>query len=106
MRPSVALVILALALTTYLTRAPLLIWLGARRLPGWLERCFATLPVAILIALALPLVVLSDGRLAGPLRAEVAGAVVAAVVGRYRENLLLPVAAAVAVVAAIRALVR
>lgn len=105
MRPGLLLIVL-LAVVTYLTRAPLLIWLGRRNLPGWLERCFAALPITILTALAVPLVVLPEGRLAGPFRPEIVGAVLAAVVARYTGNLLVPVAVAVVVVACLRAVIR
>ena len=44
---------------TYLTRAPLLFALARRRLPGWVERYFAALPIA-----------LADGPRAAPGRAR------------------------------------
>ena len=50
-----------MGVATYLTRAPLLLALARRRLPGWLERYFAALPIALLTALALPLVLLAPG---------------------------------------------
>lgn len=106
MRPGLVLIIGILAVATYLTRAPLLIWLGRRRLPPWLERCFAALPIAILTALAIPLVLLSQGRLGSPIRPEVVGAIVVAAVARYTGNLLIPVAVGVVVVAGLRALAR
>jgi hypothetical protein len=56
----------AMGVATYLTRAPLLLVLARRQLPGWLERYFAALPIALLTALALPLVLLPSGQVVAP----------------------------------------
>lgn len=102
MRPGLVLTFAAMGVATYLTRAPLLLVLARRRLPGWLERYFAALPIALLTALALPLLLLVDGRLAvwDP---QVPGAVAVAWLARRSGNLLLSVAAGVVLVAALRA---
>jgi branched-subunit amino acid transport protein len=93
-----------MGVATYLTRAPLLLVLARRRLPPWLERYFAALPIALITALALPLVLLADGRPAAATDPRIAAAVVVAVLARRTGNLLLSVAAGVVLVAAARAL--
>ena len=103
MRPSIVLTFAAMGVATYLTRAPLLLFLARRRLPGWLERYFAALPIALLTALALPLLVLAEGRL-GLWDPQVPGAVLVAWLARRTGNLLLAVAAGVVLVAGLRAL--
>lgn len=106
MNPDIAVVIVLIAVATYLTRAPLLVWLGRRSLPGWLERCFAVMPIAILVALAVPPVLLVHGRFAGVLRPELLGAALAAWIARRTQNLLIPVTVAVLTVACLRGLMR
>jgi branched-subunit amino acid transport protein len=101
-RPGLLLTFLGMGVATYLTRVPLLLVLAHRRLPGWLERYFAALPIALLTALALPLLVLADGRLA-PWDPQVPGALVVAWIARRSGNLLLAVAAGVILVATLRA---
>jgi branched-subunit amino acid transport protein len=103
MRPGLVLTFAAMGAATYLTRAPLLILLARRRLPGWLERYFAALPIALLTALAVPLVLFADGRPAlwDP---QIPGAVLVAWLARRTGSLLLAVAAGVVLVALLRAL--
>jgi branched chain amino acid efflux pump len=93
----------AMGVVTYLTRAPLLLVLARRRLPGWLERYFAALPIALLTALALPMVLLPSGEVVAPWAPEIPGAVVVALLARRTGNLLLSVAAGVLLVALLRA---
>ena len=105
MRLGLALTFLGMGVATYLTRAPLLLILARRRLPDWLSRYFAALPIALLTALAVPLVLLGkDGALAlgDP---QVAGGILVAVLGRWTGNLLVAVAGGVVLVAGLRALV-
>ncbi|MGH7318411.1 MAG: AzlD domain-containing protein [Candidatus Rokuibacteriota bacterium] len=105
MRPALLVTFAAMGVATYLTRAPLLLALARRRLPPWLERYVAALPIALLTALAAPLVLFPDGppRLAwdGPLP----GAVLVAFVARRTGNLLVSVASGVVFVAGLRALI-
>jgi branched-subunit amino acid transport protein len=89
---------------TYLTRAPLLVALARRRLPGWLERYFAALPIALLTALSLPLVLLAPGSGAPGWVTDLPAAVVVAVLARRTGHLLLAVAGGVVLVALLRAL--
>lgn len=103
MRPGLLATFAAMGAVTYLTRAPLLLVLARRRLPGWLERYFAALPIALLTALALPLVVLPGGRPVAPWAPEVPGAILVALLARRTRNLLLSVAAGVLLVSALRA---
>ena len=105
MRLGLALTFLGMGVATYLTRAPLLLILARRRLPDWLSRYFAALPIALLTALAVPLVLLGkDGALAlgDP---QVSGGILVAVLARWRGNLLVAVAGGVVLVAGLRALV-
>lgn len=105
MRPGLILTFAAMGVATYLTRAPLLLVLARRRLPGWLERYFAALPIALLTALALPLVLLPQGGSGPAWDAQLPGAVLVAVLARRSGNLLVAVAAGVALVAALRVLI-
>jgi branched-subunit amino acid transport protein len=96
-----------MGVATYLTRAPLLLALARRRLPGWLERYFAALPIALLTALALPLVLLAPGS--GPpgppgWTTDLPAAVVVAVLARRTGHLLIAVGGGVALAALLRAL--
>ncbi len=105
MRPGLLLLFAVMGGATYLTRAPLLLAFAGRRLPAWLGRYCAALPVALLTALALPLVLLPGDRAAAAWAPELPAAVLVAVLARRTGNLLLPVAAGVGLVAALRALV-
>jgi branched-subunit amino acid transport protein len=105
MRPGLLVTFAAMGVATYLTRVPLLLALARRRLPGWLERYFAALPIALITALALPLVFVPSGQPVSPWAPEVPGAAVVAVLARRTGNLLLSVAAGVVLVALLRALV-
>jgi branched-subunit amino acid transport protein len=104
MRPGLLLTFAAMGVVTYLTRAPLLLILARRRLPGWLERYFAALPIALLTALAVPLVLLAGGRPAGLLDPQLPGAILVAVLARRTGNLLVAVGGGVVLVAGLRAL--
>jgi branched-subunit amino acid transport protein len=102
MRTGLVLTFAAMGVATYLTRAPLLLALAHRQLPGWLERYFAALPIALLTALALPLVLAPAGR--PVLDAQLPAAILVALLARRTGNLLVAVAAGVLLVAALRAL--
>jgi len=104
-RTEVWLVIVGMALATYLTRAPLLLALARRPLPPRLRLWLRLIPLAVLPALALPLVLVDHGRLvASPMHPPLWGAVLVFVLAGLRVNLLVTVAVAVAAVAALRAL--
>lgn len=104
MRSDVWLVIAGMAVVTYLTRAPLLLVLARRPLPPRVRLWLRLIPVAVLPALALPMVLVDQGRLAAsPVHPPLWGAVVVLVLAALRVNLLLTVALGVAVVAALRA---
>ena len=104
MRIGLILTFAAMGCATYLTRAPLLLALAHRRLPGWLERYFAALPIALLTALALPLLLLAGDRFVAPWDPRVIGAVVVAGLARATGSLLISVAGGVVLVALLRAL--
>ena len=112
MRTHVWLVILGMAVATYLTRAPLLLALARKPLPGRVRLWLRLIPLAVLPALALPLVLLEPSaaapagrRLAlGLAHPQLWGAVVVFALGALRVNLLVAVAIAVGTVALLRAL--
>ena len=104
MRPGLLLTFAAMGIATYLTRAPLLVALARRRLPGWVERYFAALPIALITALALPLVLLAPGNAMPGLVTDLPAAIVVAVVARRTGHLLGAVAGGVVLAAVLRAL--
>jgi len=104
MRPGLVLTFAAMGAATYLTRAPLLVALARRSLPGWIERYVAALPIALLTALALPLVLLAPGSGAPAWATDLPAAAVVAVLARRTGHLLVAVAGGVVLVAALRAL--
>lgn len=105
MRTEIWTVIAGMAVVTYLTRAPLLLALAHRPLPGRLRLWLRLIPLAVLPALAVPLVLVDQGRLVPTLaHPPLWGAVVVVVLAARRANLLLTVAFGVAVVALLRAL--
>jgi branched-subunit amino acid transport protein len=110
MRSHVWLTIAGMAVATYLTRAPLLLALARRPLPPRVRLWLRLIPIAVLPALAMPLVLLAvdaDGvrRLAAGLaHPPLWGAIVVFLLAAWRVNLLACVAAGVGVVAVLRAL--
>jgi branched-subunit amino acid transport protein len=105
MRAGVVLTIVGMAVATYLTRAPMLLVLARRPLPPRLRLWLRLIPLAVLPALAVPLVLAPDHRLAGSIVSpELGGAIVVFLLGALRVNLLVSVAVAVAVVAMARLL--
>ena len=102
MRKDVWLVIAGMALVTYLTRA---LALARRPLPPRLRLWLRLIPLAVLPALALPLILVDHGRLvASPAHPPLWGAVVVFALAAWRVNLFVTVAVAVATVAVLRAL--
>lgn len=104
MRPGLLLTFAAMGVATYLTRAPLLFALARRRLPDWIERYFAALPIALITALALPLVLLGPGGAVPAWMTDLPAAIVVAVLARRTGHLLVAVAAGVVLAAVLRAL--
>lgn len=104
MRPGLLLTFAAMGVATYLTRAPLLFALARRRLPAWVERYFAALPIALITALALPLVLLAPGDAVPGWVTDLPAAVVVAVLARRTGHLLGAVAGGVVLAALLRAL--
>jgi branched-subunit amino acid transport protein len=108
-RGDVWLVIGGMAVATYLTRAPLLLALARRPLPPRLRLWLRLIPLAVLPAIAIPMVLVE--RDAGGARLALSlthpplwGAAVVLVLAALRVNLLVTVALGVAVVAFLRAL--
>jgi branched-subunit amino acid transport protein len=103
MRPAVVATILGMAVATYLTRAPLLLALSDQPLSPRLRLWLRLVPLAVLPALALPMVLVPDGRpaltLANP---QIWGTLVTLGLTAARANLLLSVAAGVVAVAILR----
>ena len=105
MRTDVWAVIAGMALVTYLTRAPLLLMLSQRPLPPRLRLWLRLIPLAVLPALAVPLVLVDHGRLVLSLaHPPLWGAVVVLALAARRVNLLVTVVVGVGVVALLRAL--
>jgi branched-subunit amino acid transport protein len=104
-RSYVWLTIVGMALATYLTRAPMFLALARRPLPTRVRLWLRLVPLAVLPALAIPLIVVRDGRLAASLaHPPLWGAVVVFLLAARGVNLLVSVACAVTVVALLRAL--
>ena len=105
MRRDVWLVIAGMAAATYLTRAPMFLALARRPLPPRVRLWLRLVPLAVLPALAVPLVLVHDGRLVlGWANPAPWGAGVVFVLAARGVNLLASVAIAVAVVALLRTL--
>jgi branched-subunit amino acid transport protein len=103
-RLHVWLTIAGMALATYLTRAPMFLALARRPLPPRVRLWLRLVPLAVLPALAIPMVLVRDGRLATTLaHPPLWGAIVVLVLAGRGVNLLVSVACAVAVVAVLRA---
>jgi branched-subunit amino acid transport protein len=103
-RTQVWLVIVGMAVATYLTRAPLLLALARRPLPPRLRLWLRLIPLAVLPALAVPMILVDHGRLALSLaHPPLWGAVVVFGLAALRVNLLVTVAVGVGVVAMLRA---
>jgi branched-subunit amino acid transport protein len=97
--------IAGMALATYLTRAPLFLVLAGRPLPPRLRLWLRLIPLAVLPALAVPLILAPEGRLAASLaHPPLWGALVVLGLAARGVNLLAAVTAAVATVAILRAL--
>jgi branched-subunit amino acid transport protein len=102
-------VIVGMAIVTYLTRAPLLMILARRPLAPRLRLWLRMIPLAVLPALALPLVLVvrdADGTPVafGLGHPPLWGALVVVMLASLRVNFLVTVATAVATVAILRAL--
>ncbi|MGH7390686.1 MAG: AzlD domain-containing protein [Candidatus Rokuibacteriota bacterium] len=105
MRTTVALTVVGMAVVTYLTRAPLLLALAGRPMPPRVRLWLRLVPIAVLPALAVPMVLAPDGRLAAGLATpQLGGAIVVFLLAARRVNLLVCVAVGVAVVAVLRAM--
>ena len=104
MRPLVVLTIVGMAAATYLTRAPLLLALSDRPLRPRLRLWLRLVPLAVLPALAIPMVLLlADGRPAlTPANPQLWGTLVVLALTAARANLLVSVAAGVVAVAILR----
>ncbi|MBI3029852.1 MAG: AzlC family ABC transporter permease [Candidatus Rokubacteria bacterium] len=103
-RLGVLVTIVGMAAATYLTRAPLLLALSDRPLRPRLRLWLRLIPLAVLPALAIPMVLLMpDGSPAlTPANPRLWGALVVLALAAARANLLLSVAAGVVMVALLR----
>jgi branched-subunit amino acid transport protein len=99
------LAIAGMAVATYLTRAPMFLALARRPLAPRVRLWLRLVPLAVLPALAVPMVLVRDGRLAlGWANPSLWGAIVVFVLAARGANLLASVAIAVGTVALLRAL--
>ena len=104
MRTGVWLTIAGMAVATYLTRAPMLLALARRPLPPRVRLWLRLIPLAVLPALAAPLVFAGVGA-AGLAHPPLWGAITVLALAARGVNLLVTVAAGVVVVAVLRATV-
>ncbi len=103
MRLTVALTILGMAVATYFTRGPLLMALAGRPMPPRVRLWLRLVPIAVLPALAIPMVLAPNGQLAAGLgNPQLWGAVAVFVLAARGVNLLVCVAIGVAIVAILR----
>ncbi len=103
MRLSVVLLIVGMGVVTYLTRAPGLLACTQRALPARVERVLRHFPVALLVALIVPMLLMPSGPLAGPPSPPfLLGAVVTLLTLRLTSHVVLVVAAGVVTVALVR----
>jgi branched-subunit amino acid transport protein len=94
-----------MAVATYLTRAPMFLALARRPLSPRVRLWLRLVPIAVLPALAVPMVLVRDGRLAASVaHPPLWGAVVVFVLAARGVNLLVSVVSGVAVVAILRML--
>lgn len=107
MRAEVALIILGMAVVTYVTRAASTLTLRGRPLPAATERWLRHVPLAILAALAIPGLLFTDGAVDLPrLAPRLVGGILTFTLARRTRNLFAAVAAGVlAYLAALRLLV-
>ena len=106
MRAHILLTMVGMGLATYLTRAPLLLALSKRELPEQLHRMLRHIPVAILTALAVPMLLMPAGSLSvTPRNPYLLGALLTTLTLRLTKNILLAVFAGVAAVALLRLIV-
>jgi branched chain amino acid efflux pump len=103
-RLHVWLTIAGMAVATYLTRAPMFLALARRPLRPRVLLWLRLVPLAVLPALAIPMVLVRDGGLATSLaHPPLWGAIVVFGLAARGVNLLVAVACAVTVVALLRA---
>jgi branched-subunit amino acid transport protein len=106
-RADVWLIIGGMAAATYLTRAPLLLALARRPLPPRLRLWLRLIPLAVLPAIAVPMVLVERGAGGAHLALAIGhpplwGAIAVLALAALRVNLLVTVAVGVAVVALLR----
>lgn len=103
MTPTTTVAVLAaLAVGTYALKAAGPLTLGARSLPGWLDRLTDILPSALFAALVVVSTVTHEGELVAD--ARIAGLAAAAIALERRAPLAVVILASVAATALVRAL--
>lgn len=99
------LVVVAMAVVTYLTRCIPLLAMSGRRLPTWLLRFLAGVPVGVLAAFAVPLIFAPEGRLdLGMRNLNLLAAIPCLAVALWRRSLVWAVVAGAAAMALLRLL--
>lgn len=90
--------IAGMAVATMATRIPVLMWLSRRKLPEGLFRALRYVPPAVLSAIILPAVLLTDGKLSlGMDNAALFASLAAVLVSWRTRNLLLTIVVGMAV---------
>lgn len=101
-----ALLVAGMALVTFAIRYPALALVGRIRLPRGIRAALQFVPVAVLTALIVPALVLSDGAVnLRPENAYLVGGLVAVVVARRTSSLLWTISIGLAVFFAWRVLI-
>ena len=92
------ILIMGMLIVTYLARYPLLVLVGRISLPDRVFRALRYVPVAVLTAISVPVVLLSDGQInLQPSNAYLVGGIVAVIVSWRTKNLLLTIVIGMAV---------
>ena len=92
------ILIVGMLIVTYIARYPLLVLVGRISLPDRVFRALRYVPVAVLTAISVPVVLLSDGQInLQASNAYLVGAIVAVIVSWRTKNLLLTIVLGMAV---------
>ncbi|MBZ0298964.1 MAG: AzlD domain-containing protein [Anaerolineae bacterium] len=101
-----ALLVLGMALVTFLIRYPMLAIVGRLQLPDWLIRALRYVPVAVLTAIIMPIMLLPNGELdLRPSNAFLVGGIAAGIIAWRTKNLLLTIVLGMAIFLLWRALI-
>lgn len=96
MRLEILILIIGVALATYITRVTMLVGLSGRSLPSWLLAFLRYIPVAILAALLTPSVFAPEGKIIFSLtNPYLLAAIPTVIIAYYGKNLMLTILAGI-----------